>query len=32
LDSVFIETGVGRLRDADLHGIQATWALADLLD
>ena len=31
LDSAFIETGVGRLRDADVHGIQATWVLANLL-
>ena len=30
LDSVFIETGVGRLRDAEVHGIQATWVLAGL--
>ena len=32
LDSVFIETGVGRLRDAELHGIDATWVLANLLE
>ena len=30
LDSVFIETGVGRLRDAQVHGVQATWVLAGL--
>ena len=32
LDSVFIETGVGRLRDAQVHGIEPTWVLANLLD
>ena len=32
IDSVFIETGVGRLRDAEVHGIHSTWVLADLVD
>ena len=32
LDSVFIATGVGRLRDAEVHAIHATWVLAGLVE
>jgi glycerol 3-phosphatase-2 len=32
IDSVFIETGVGRLRDAEVHGIHSTWVLSGLAE
>jgi HAD superfamily hydrolase (TIGR01450 family) len=32
IDSVFVETGVGRLQDAQVHEIYPTWVLTNLLE